>query len=101
MSDTYYRMTERNYKRKLKELYVKHYVKFNQNFQDEIFVHLAVRGIPQKFWPTIVKAIGEEITRKDGDKLKYNPLDFYLSNGTKGIPFFDILDQAIATHTKK
>jgi len=100
MSDTYYRMTERNYKRRLKELYVKHYVKFDKNFQDEIMAHLAVRGVPQKLWPAIVKTIGDEITSKDGNKPKYNPLDYHLSNGTKGIPFFDILDQAIAAHTK-
>lgn len=94
MSDTYYRITERDdIDKKLRSLYEKHYLKFDFKFKKEILAHLKARGIEQGADGARYKKIITAVLMK---LKKYNPLDYYKSNGSKGIPFYEILEEAIA-----
>lgn len=99
MSDIYYEMKpgypRDYYDKKLRELYERHYFKADRYFVQEILVHLEARNIPREARPKIVKKVMEELTREENGKRVYDPADYALSNGSKGAPFFDILENAI------
>lgn len=79
-------------KEALIELYVNHYIHTDSaEFKAEIAVHLGARLVAPSAWPGITQQVIAEVKT-------YDPVQFAESNGARGIPFFDILEKAIAAH---
>jgi len=75
--------------RKLEELYRDHYINPDSEvFRDEIIAHLQMREVAEGRWDEIIAAV---VGRVGG----YDPVEFSKSNGAKGIPFAEILDEVI------
>ncbi|MBT3182408.1 MAG: hypothetical protein HN337_07880 [Deltaproteobacteria bacterium] len=78
-------------KRELAELYRDHYVNPDSEiFRDEVVAHLKIRGVAEASWSGVIAAVVERVKT-------YDPVEFSSSNGAKGIPFSDLLDEIIGS----
>ena len=93
MVKTYVPLQKGQERRQLEEIYRKQYVRFDRDFYQELRLHLKLRGVPQKHWRAVEQRVVAKIRT-------YNPADYAKYNGAKGIPYFDILDEAIKAVTK-
>lgn len=89
MSDEYFPIKETNTEKRLNEMYEKYYFRFDDSFRAEVFAHLDARKVPKGLWGDIYKVLTENLAKK------YRPLDYAQSNGGRGAPFFNELEDAI------
>jgi hypothetical protein len=91
MVNTYDPIRDGTATRQLEELYRKHYVTFDQNFYEELRLYLRLLEVPEKKWPPLIDAVVKKIK-------SYDPVEFSQSGGGRGIPYLDILKEAIRAH---
>jgi len=88
ISDTYDPIREGISKQQWEKRYREHYVTFDSNFYNELKLYLKLLEVPEKKWESIIQYVVKKIKT-------YDPVQFSQSNGTLGIPYFDILKEAI------
>jgi hypothetical protein len=75
-------------KKQLEELYKKHYVTYDANFYEELRLYLTLMGVSQEKMEVATQYVVKKIQT-------YNPVQFSQSGGAQGIPYLDILKEAI------
>lgn len=86
MVDTYYPIKTPWH---LEDLYREHYVNFNDDFYEELKLHLQLLGAPKSKWDEIIADVVTEIKT-------YDPVQLAHTSGR--VPYFSILQKAIAAH---
>ncbi len=78
----------------LQELYREHYVTFDFPFYEELGVHLNLRGVPREKHRQAVQVIERRIKQ-------YDPMQYVGSNGGRGIPYLQIVDEVAKRFTPR
>ncbi len=86
------RWSDERFGQELRTLYREKYVDVSsENFRREVEAHLKFRGVTPDRWQAIVKEVRAKVGEYDVEALAP-------SNGSDGIPFFEILAKATANN---